>query len=82
MEPVTTTEAAAATTTRELQLELQIWAEHKATLQAKGEGLKAQAALLQIEAERTEQNIARLQTLLTPKEAPAAEVVPEADKAA
>lgn len=56
-------------TTRELQLELQIWTEHKAMLQTRGQLLQAQSVLLQGEAEKTETNIKRLTELLTPKAA-------------
>lgn len=62
--------------TREQQLELQIWMEHKNALIAKGQALQAQAqliqaqtALLQAEGKETEANIARLQAVLAPKAA-------------
>jgi hypothetical protein len=66
-------------TNRELQLELQIWNEHATALQAKGQLLQAQSALLQIEGEKTTANIERLTALLTPK--PVEEVKPAAEAA-
>lgn len=67
-------------TLREQQLELQIWTEHAATLQVKGQLLQAQAALLQIEAARANENIERLRAILAPKavETPAGTNAPDA----
>lgn len=54
-------------TLRELQLELQIWMEHKNYILSKSQALQAQTALLQLDMNKTEEEIARLTGLIKPR---------------